>query len=116
MINIKHVSDPPKDMDGVRILIDRLWPKGVIREEAKISIWLKDLAPSEMLKKWFGHDAKKWREFKKRYFSELKDRQKQLTIIRAKARFEGVTLLSNTKKLEYDHATALKEYLESHLK
>ena len=116
MINIKHVSDTPKDFDGVRILIDRLWPRGVVREEAKISIWLKDLAPSEMLKKWFAHDVKKWRGFKKRYFSELKDRQKQLTIVKAKARIEGVTLLSNTKKLEYDHITALKEYLETNLK
>ena len=71
MIKVKRVYEPPSEDDGVRVLVDRLWPRGLSRESAKVDLWLRDAAPSDELRRWFGHDPSKWDEFKRRYFEEL---------------------------------------------
>lgn len=70
-VKLKRAYDPPEPSDGFRVLVDRLWPRGISKEKAKLDLWLKEIAPSAGLRKWFGHEPEKWDEFKKRYFSEL---------------------------------------------
>ena len=72
MIKVKRVYEPPSEDDGVRVLVDRLWPRGLSRESAKVDLWLRDVAPSDELRRWFGHNPSKWDEFKRRYFEELR--------------------------------------------
>lgn len=100
----------PEKSDGFRILVDRLWPRGITKEKAKIDLWLKDVAPSDKLRKWFGHDPKKWNEFKKRYFAELTNNpaveQLKKYIIKG-----NVTLLYSAKDENHNNAVALKEFL-----
>lgn len=112
MIQTKRVYEPPVENDGVRILVDRIWPKGVTREEVRVDIWLKEVAPTDDLRRWFGADPKKWREFKKRYAKELKEREKQLKIIRERAKMSPVTLVYAAKEVDQNSATVLKEYLD----
>ena len=112
MINIKRVYDEPDESDGYRILIDRLWPRGLSKEKAKIDLWLKDIAPSDDLRKWFVHDPNKWFDFKKRYFEEIDNNKKVLELILKKAREGTVTLLYGAKNEKYNNAVALKEYIE----
>lgn len=111
-IQIKRVYDPSKKTDGVRILIDRLWPRGIAKEEAKIDRWLKDVAPSTALRKWFGHDPEKWPEFKERYFRELDAHKDAVNEIRQRARTEMVTLVFGAKDARHSNAEALVEYLK----
>lgn len=112
MITVKRVYDSPGKDEQVRILVDRLWPRGVTREEAKIDIWLKDVAPSDALRKWYSHDRRKWSQFKKRYTKELNERGKQVNIILGRAKVGPVTLLFGSHEPTYNNAIALKEYLE----
>jgi len=112
MIKIKRAYDEVSDDDGYRILVGRLWPRGVTRERAVIALWLKDVAPSTELRKWFGHDPKKWDEFKERYWKELDDRQKDVDIILKKAREGTVTLIYSARDREHNTAQALKQYIE----
>jgi uncharacterized protein YeaO (DUF488 family) len=113
MITIKRVYDEWEESDGCRILVDRLWPRGLSKERAKIDHWLKDVAPSNELRKWYGHDPEKWPEFKRRYYEELavkKDlTQRLLQIVRENS---VVTLLYSSKEEQLNNAVALKEYLE----
>jgi len=105
------VTSPSKD-DGVRVLVDRLWPRGLSRESAKVDLWLRDAAPSDELRRWFGHDPFKWDEFKRRYFEELRGNRavdKPLEVLRSG---KTVTLLYAARS-PYNNAVALKEYLES---
>lgn len=111
MIKIKRVYDEPDVIDGFRMLVDRFWPRGLSKERAKVDLWLKDIAPSEALRKWFAHDPEKWSEFKRRYFEELRNK-KELDLIIKKAKGGVVTLLYGTKEERYNNAAALKEYLE----
>lgn len=111
-ITTKRVYDPPQETDGVRILVDRIWPKGVTREEVRVDIWLKEVAPSDDLRRWFGKDEKKWREFKKRYSRELKEREKQIKIIKERAKMSPVTLVYSAKE-EQNSAIVLKEYIDT---
>ncbi len=111
MIKIKRVYDEPEKYDNFRILVDRLWPRGLSREKAKVDLWLKDIAPSDELRKWFGHEPEKWAEFKRRYFEELKDKKELVDLIVEKAS-GGVTLLYGTKEEKYNNARALKEYID----
>lgn len=111
MIKIKRVYDEPDRDDGFRILVDRLWPRGLSKEKVKVDLWLKDVAPSDALRKWFGHDAEKWDEFKSRYFEELKGKKELVDLIIEKAR-GGVTLLYGAKEEKYNNAAALKEYID----
>lgn len=113
MIKIKRVYDPPAPGDGKRILIDRLWPRGLKKEEAKIDEWLRELAPSTELRKWFSHDPEKWGEFRRRFFSELRGRRGLADNIAKAARRGTVTLLFASKEERFNNAAALKEYLEA---
>lgn len=92
------------------MLVDRLWPRGISKEKAKIDLWLKEIAPSDALRKWFAHDPSKWDEFKHRYFKELDDND-HVKLIREKAKKETVTLLFGARDEKFNNAVALKEYL-----
>jgi uncharacterized protein YeaO (DUF488 family) len=108
------VYDLPSKDDGYRILVDRLWPRGLSKSDAEIDAWLRDIAPSNELRRWFGHRPKRWDVFKSRYFQELAKKEKILDEILAKeASIATVTLLYSTKELQYNNAVALKEYLEN---
>ncbi len=112
MLKIKRAYDPPSSQDGKRILIDRLWPRGLKKEEARVDEWLKDLAPSTELRKWFGHDPVKWSEFKRRYRQELAGKPDLIMRIRTEARKGTVTLVFSAKDAEHSNAAFLKEILE----
>jgi len=115
-INLKRVYDNPLPEDGYRILVDRIWPRGISKETAQIDEWLKDIAPSNELRKWFNHDPHKWNEFKKRYFAELKDNKEQLEDIYSVAKKHHVTLVYSAKNKDFNNAVALKEYIEKQMK
>jgi uncharacterized protein YeaO (DUF488 family) len=111
-INIKRAYDPPGRGDGVRILVDRLWPRGIPKEKLKLDLWLKDIAPSDTLRRWFSHDPERWDEFKAHYFEELDANREAVESIIREAGKRPVTLLFSSKELEFNNAVALKEYLE----
>lgn len=113
-IKTKRVYDKYENSDGVRILVDRLWPRGIKKEEARIDEWLKDIAPSDSLRKWYSHDPEKWSEFKKKYYSELKDKKEVLQNLMKKSE-KDITLVYSSKELRYNNANALKEYLEKNV-
>jgi uncharacterized protein YeaO (DUF488 family) len=109
---LKRVYDNPAKADGRRVLVDRVWPRGLTKEKAHIDEWLKEIAPSTRLRKWFGHDPARWEEFKKRYAAELKDQREQVEQLAQQARKRTVTLLFGAKDIEHNNAVALKEFLE----
>ncbi len=111
MIGIKRIYDAPSAHDGKRILIDRLWPRGLKKDESAIDEWMKELAPSDDLRKWFSHDPSKWLEFKKRYKKELEAKSELLGELKGYARHGTVTLLYAAKDMEHNNAVALKEFL-----
>ncbi len=111
MLRIKRIYDSASSEDGKRILIDRLWPRGMKKEEAKIDEWVKDIAPSDQLRKWFSHDPSKYPEFKKRYIKELEKKSDLVQRIKNEAKRETVTLLFSAKDIEHNNATVLKELL-----
>lgn len=108
-IGIKRVYDPVGD-DGTRILVDRLWPRGVRKDDLQ-GVWVKEIAPSTELRKWFDHQPDKWLEFKRRYFAELDSRPESVDKIVELVQNGKVTLLYSSKNKEYNHAVALIEYL-----
>ena len=110
-LNLKRAYDPPAKTDGVRILVDRLWPRGVSKASAKIDHWLKDVAPSTSLRKWFGHDPARWAEFRKRYARELQANPDAVVELRKLSRKGKVTLVYGAKDEEHNHAVALRDYL-----
>jgi uncharacterized protein YeaO (DUF488 family) len=114
-IDLKRAYDPPAKSDGRRILVDRVWPRGIAKEDLQIDAWLKDLAPSTELRKWFGHDPTKWDEFRKRYARELEQHADALEELVEKARAGHVTLVFSAKDTERNNAAALKEHLERRL-
>ena len=111
MVHLKRVYDSPADGDGCRILVDRLWPRGVSKARARIDLWLKDISPSDSLRKWFGHDPAKWSEFKRRYFAELKGNKAPVDLILERIHQGTVTLVYGAKDDKHNNAVALKEYL-----
>ena len=111
MIGIKRVYDAPSAHDGKRILIDRLWPRGLKKDEAAIDEWMKEIAPSDDLRKWFSHDPSKWLEFKKRYKKELEGKSELLAQLKGYARHGTVTVLYAAKDTEHNNAVVLKEVL-----
>ena len=115
MLKIKRVYDPPSPNDGKRILIDRLWPRGLKKEDAKVDDWIKEVAPSTKLRTWYGHDPKKWSEFKRRFFSELHRRQDLVESIVNASRKGTVTLLFGSKEERFNNAVALKEFVEARM-
>jgi uncharacterized protein YeaO (DUF488 family) len=112
-IAVKRVYEPPSPADGMRVLVDRLWPRGLSRSSAKIDLWAKELSPSNDLRKWYAHDPKKWPEFKRRFFEELKTNMDALNSLSLQAKRRKVTLLFGSKELHLNNAFALKEALES---
>jgi uncharacterized protein YeaO (DUF488 family) len=113
VINVKRVYETPLPEDGLRVLVDRLWPRGLTKEKARIDLWLKDIAPSNELRRWYAHDPEKWAEFRKRYFEELQDQSKAVQTVLDLLRQGSVTLLYSSKELHINNAFALKEYLKS---
>ena len=112
-IKIKRVYEQPGKDDGRRILVDRLWPRGLTKEKAGVDLWLKDVAPSTELRKWFGHDPERWEEFKERYRAELAEAGKMevLRDIAERAREENVTLLFGAKDTKHNDARALEAFI-----
>jgi uncharacterized protein YeaO (DUF488 family) len=121
-IRIERIYDNPKGNKGsnsFRILVDRLWPRGLGKKNTKIDLWQKDIAPSNTLRKWFGHDEKKWDEFKRKYFKELdiKSNSEMVDeIIKMAKEHSSITLLYGAKEERYNNAVALKDYLEKKTK
>lgn len=109
---IKRVYESTAETDGFRILIDRLWPRGLTKVEAQVDLWLKTLAPSTELRKWFGHDPEKWEEFQKRYFAELDSVPESIEQVRKMAKRKRVTLLYGAKDTLHNDAVALLLYLQ----
>ncbi|OGO26270.1 MAG: hypothetical protein A2136_09430 [Chloroflexi bacterium RBG_16_54_11] len=116
MINIKRVYDPVLPADGQRYLVDRLWPRGVKKEALQIVAWIKDVAPSNELRHWYGHDPDKWCEFNKLYFDELDSRPETWKSLFEAAQHGDITLLFSTTELERNNAVTLRAYLQQRLK
>ena len=110
-IRLKRAYDEPSPQDGQRILVDRLWPRGVSKEDLEIDRWAKELAPSDGLRTWFGHDPDKWEEFRKRYFEEL-DGKEEVEHLCKEYSDRRVTLVFAARDEERNNAAALKDYLE----
>jgi len=113
VIQLKRAYEPPEPDDGFRVLADRLWPRGVSKSVARIDLWLKELAPSTALRRWFGHDPAKWDTFRVRYFQELRKKGTAVEQLMALVRHGKVTLVYGAKDREHNDAVALKEFLES---
>ena len=111
-IFLKSVYSEPQSEDGLRFLVDRLWPRGMSRERLKIDAWLKELAPSNELRLWFGHEPEKWEEFRRRYLSELAERGKMVAELLAKIKDERATLLFAARDQQHNNAVVLRDYLE----
>lgn len=116
MIKVKRVYEQPSDLDGLRVLVDRLWPRGLKKSEASLDLWIKEIAPENRLRKWFSHDPEKWEEFRKCYLKELEQKEEYVQELLGKARETDITLLYAAKNEVFNNATVLKEYLESRLK
>ncbi len=115
MIRAERIYSAPRG-GGFRILVDRLWPRGLRKDEVKVDLWLKDIGPSNDLRKWFGHDPDKWNEFRKRFFQELDQKNELVDQIIVRAREGNVVLLYGAKDEEHNNAVALKEYIETKMK
>ena len=111
MIRLKRAYDPPSDEDGKRILVDRLWPRGLTKEKAAIDVWMKEVAPSHELRKWYSHDDTKWEEFQEKYRKELDDKQESVRKLRDMAAPEDITLIFSARNSEHNSAVTLREYL-----
>ena len=112
MIKVKRVYEKPSRTDGLRVLVDRLWPRGLSKERAAVKVWLKDLAPSTELRKWFGHDPEKWTQFKARYRKELRERKEALKVLKQTSKERTITLLYGARDEEHNEALVLKKILE----
>ena len=111
-IKLKRVYELPGATDGKRILVERLWPRGLTKEKAHVDLWMKDIAPSTELRKWFDHDPDKWTEFKKRYLAELKQNVEQVAQLRKEIGKRKTTLVYGAKDEEHNAALVLLEYLK----
>lgn len=111
MVRLKRAYDAASPEDGLRVLVDRLWPRGLSKQKARVDIWLKDIAPSHELRKWFGHDPAKWKDFQARYRDEMKEQADSLTLLRKKAKAGTVTLLFAAHDEEHNNAVVLKSVL-----
>ena len=114
IIKIKRIYDPPTKEDGFRILVDRLWPRGLSKGKAKVDLWLRDIAPSDELRKWFAHDPRKWKEFENKYKAELGDKEEfigKIKLVEKEKRI--VTLVYSAKDEEHNNAVALINILKN---
>ena len=112
MIKLKRAYDPPSKNDGQRVLVERLWPRGVSKEKAKIQMWLKEIAPSAELRKWYQHDVSKWEDFQKRYTNELTEKEDMIKQIEQMAAKGPVTFVFAAHDEEHNSALVLKKYIE----
>ena len=110
-VQIKRVYDPPRKADGCRVLVDRIWPRGLSKHDAQIDLWMKDIAPSTELRKWFNHDPARWRVFQKKYQAELRQLSEKLNELRARAQKERITLVYGARDTEHNQALVLQELL-----
>lgn len=111
-IAVKRAYDPPAPGDGCRVLVDGIWPRGMTREALRLDEWLRDIAPSAPLRRWFGHDPTRWDEFQRRYFDELDARPDAVEALRRIARRGPLTLVFAARDAEHNNAVALRNYLE----
>jgi uncharacterized protein YeaO (DUF488 family) len=111
VVRLKRVYEKASQDDGLRILVDRLWPRGLTKERAAADLWLKEIAPSTELRKWFGHDPKKWQEFRRRYRTEIRKHPEEMRLIRDKAKAGAVTILYGARDQEHNEAVVLQELL-----
>ncbi|NLV23945.1 MAG: DUF488 domain-containing protein [Deltaproteobacteria bacterium] len=112
-IRLKRAYEKPDPEDGCRVLVDRIWPRGVKKEELRVDFWMKEIAPSTELRRWFGHDPSKWDEFRQRYFLELEGLKESVESLRNRARQGPLTLVYGAADEKHNNAAALKELLES---
>lgn len=112
VVKTKRIYDGVSSTDGKRILVDRLWPRGIKKDETRIDEWLKDVAPSSVLRQWFAHDPSKWAEFKRRYFRELKEKKELLSGLKKQSAGQTITFLFSAKDPEHNNAVALKEFFK----
>jgi uncharacterized protein YeaO (DUF488 family) len=110
-IRVKRAYDAPAATDGLRILIDRLWPRGIRKEVARLDLWAKEISPSTALRLWYGHDPERFAEFRRRYLAELAEQKEFLAELRAKVRGRTVTLVTSTRELDLSHAEVLRKVL-----
>jgi uncharacterized protein YeaO (DUF488 family) len=111
-VAIKRVYEPPADSDGQRVLVDRLWPRGLSKDKADVALWLKEIAPSTELRKWFGHEPEKWPEFQKRFRAELESNGEAVGQLRSLAAKDKVTLLYSAHDEQHNNAVVLAAYLK----
>lgn len=114
MFQLKRAYEPASPDDGCRVLVERLWPRGVSKARAKIDAWLKDVAPSAELRKWYGHDPERWADFRRRYWQELRSHPEAVSDLRAKQREGKVTLVYAAHDEEHSGALALQQFLARH--
>ena len=112
MIKLKRVYESPSPKDGLRVLVERLWPRGLTKKRAAVDLWLKDVAPSTELRKWFGHDPAKWKQFQVRYRKELRENKDALELLKEKTKECTVTLVYGARDEEHNEALVLKMILE----
>jgi uncharacterized protein YeaO (DUF488 family) len=115
-LRVKRVYEAPSPEDGTRILVDRLWPRGLSKEKAHVDFWLKEIAPSTELRKWFNHEPEKWDEFRRRYRHELRERQPAFDNLLEVIGKKPATLLFGSKEERFNDAVALKEFILAHRK
>lgn len=111
-LHVKRVYDAPEAADGIRILVDRIWPRGLSKEDARLDHWMKDVAPSSDLRKWFGHDPERWAQFRQRYFAELDAADGPVGTLRKETDGKTATLLYAARDQEHNNAVALRDYLQ----
>jgi uncharacterized protein YeaO (DUF488 family) len=112
MIQLKRAYEKPSRDDGLRILVERLWPRGLTKESAAVDLWLKEVAPSSELRKWFAHDPAKWEQFQKRYWKELEQQEEAVQLLQQKSQQDTITLVYAARDEEHNGALALKQFLE----
>jgi uncharacterized protein YeaO (DUF488 family) len=113
MIRLKRAYEDPSPLDGRRVLVERLWPRGVTKERAALDLWLKEVAPSPGLRRWFGHDPARWPEFERRYREELRHRPQEVAELTGSAAAGTVTFVYAARDPEHNSAAVLKDFIES---
>jgi uncharacterized protein YeaO (DUF488 family) len=112
MIHLKRAYEEPSQNDGLRVLVERLWPRGLTKGRAAVDLWLKDVAPSPELRKWFGHDPARWEQFQERYRQELREKKEAVRLLKQKAKEGTVTLVYAARDEEHNGALILKRILQ----
>jgi uncharacterized protein YeaO (DUF488 family) len=114
MIKLKRVYEEPSPKDGLRVLVERLWPRGLTKQRAAVDLWLKNVAPSPELRKWFGHDPARWEQFQERYRQELRQKKENVQLLKQKGKEGTVTLVYAARDEEHNGALVLKRHVQGH--